>query len=187
MIYIIITVVTIVLIYIFFLLGHNKLVFQTATIDGKYYLVNNLPDKQNAANTLAIIRSKLITLVSKLSKSFQYSDGLMEKLVNVIFMENPILIPDKSMTSYSVNKGEKIILCLRDVTTMKIHDLNLLIYVGIHELGHVACPEYGHTPLWESIFADLLREAIRERIYIDENYTMNPQNYCGLIVDERII
>ena len=40
---------------------------------------------------------------------------------------------------------------------------------------------------WQGIFADLLREGIRVGVYVDENYIMNPQNYCGLILDERVI
>lgn len=187
MIYIVITIVTIILIYIFFLLRTNKLIGEKSSIDNKIYLVNNLPDKQQAADTLATIRNRLITLVSKLSDSFKYSDGLMEKLINIEFMENPILIPNKTMTSYSVNKGEKIILCLRDVSNFKIHDINTLMYVAIHELAHVACPEYGHTQLWQEIFADLLKEAIRIGVYDDENYVMTPKNYCGMILDERVI
>ena len=61
------------------------------------------------------------------------------------------------------------------------------MYVSIHELAHVACPEYGHTQLWQEIFADLLKEAIRIGVYEDENYIMTPKNYCGMILDERII
>jgi hypothetical protein len=187
MIYIVITVVTIILIYIFFALRKNKLIYQKSLVDGRTYLVNNLVDKQEAADTLATIRNRLITLVEKLNPEFDFANGLMDKLENVEFMENAALVPDITMTSYSVNKGEKIVFCLRDVTTGKIHDINLLMYVAIHELAHCACKEYGHTKLWESIFGDLLREGIRVGVYKDENYTINPQNYCGLILDERII
>lgn len=187
MIYIVIVVVTIILIYIFFVLGKNKLIYQKSLIDGRTYLVNNLLDKQNAADMLATIRNKLIVLVSKLKPEYEFGKGLMEKLENVEFMENPALVPDTSMTSYSVNKGEKIVFCLRDVTTGKMHDINLLMYVAIHELSHVASKSYGHTEEWQGIFADLLREGIRVGVYVDENYIMNPQNYCGMILDERII
>ena len=55
-------------------------------------------------------------------------------------------------TSYSINKGEELSFCLRSKSTGKLHDINLLMYVAVHELAHTACPETGHTPLFNKIF-----------------------------------
>jgi hypothetical protein len=186
MLYIVITIITIITIYIFFKLHSNKLVFQKSTIDGRNYLVNNLIDKQEAADTLAEIRRRIILLVSKLSPDFKYQDGLLDKVKTMDIMENPIIIPDPSVTSYTINKS-KFVFCLRDSATGKIHEINTLMYITLHELGHVCSPEFGHTELWQSIFKDLIKEGIRVGVYEDQNYVTNPINYCGLIVDERLI
>ena len=66
-----------------------------------------------------------------------------KKEINI--METPA---DEKNTSYTINKGEKIVICLRSKFLNEIHDINTIMYVVIHELAHVACPEFGHTPLF---------------------------------------
>jgi hypothetical protein len=99
-------------------------------------------------------------------------------------METP---GDEKYTSYTVNKGEKIYFCLRSKVLNEIHDMNTLLYVVIHEMSHIACPEYGHTPLFYSIFRFLLRIGIDIGIYKDVDYRYNPANYCGMTINEYIL
>lgn len=148
--------------------------------DGQYYLVHNVKDRQNAANKLADIKTRLMDLTD---------DGgiLRSKLQHTQFEENPSMHPGSSSTSYSINKGEKIVMCLRDPRTQKIHDDNTLMYVAIHEAAHVACPEVGHTKTFQKHFTRLLKEAIRRGIYTDINYNKTPAPYCGIRIYERIL
>ena len=90
-------------------------------------------------------------------------------------------------TSYSINKGEELSFCLRSKSTGKLHDINLLMYVAVHELAHTACPETGHTPLFNQIFKFLLERAIEIKLYYYEDYTSNPVEYCGMNLYTNIL
>lgn len=99
-------------------------------------------------------------------------------------METP---QDEKYTSYTINKGEKIVFCLRSKLLDNIHDTNTLMYVVIHEMAHVGCPEYGHTPLFKKIFKFLLQQSIVIGIYKPVDYRINPQNYCGMTINEYLL
>ena len=60
----------------------------------------------------------------------------------------------KGKKSYTINK-KRIHICLKDEKG-DYYDQNMLIYVTIHELAHVKCPEVGHTDLFYTIFNELL-------------------------------
>jgi predicted metal-dependent hydrolase len=86
-----------------------------------------------------------------------------------------------------VNKGEEIIFCLRSKNNDKLHDLNLLMYVALHEFAHVACPEIGHTPLFKKIFKFFIEVSIILKIYEYTDYSNNIKEYCGIYINESII
>ena len=99
-------------------------------------------------------------------------------------METP---DDEKNTSYTINKGEKIVICLRSKLLSEIHDINTIMYVVIHELAHVACPEFGHTPLFKKIFIFLLKESYKINIYTPIDYRKKPQDYCGMTINEYLL
>lgn len=65
--------------------------------------------------------------------------------------------------SYTINK-KKIYLCLKDEKN-SYYNMNMLMYVAIHELAHVLCNEIGHTPKFHRIFDNLLKKAHELKIY----------------------
>jgi hypothetical protein len=65
--------------------------------------------------------------------------------------------------SYTINK-QKVYLCLKDENG-KYYEMNMLIYVALHELAHVLCDEIGHTDKFKRIFEDLLIDAENKGIY----------------------
>ena len=72
---------------------------------------------------------------------------------SIIFREST---DDSKFTSYSINKGEEIVFCLRCKKTNQLHNINELMYVAIHEISHVACPEIGPMCCAKNfMFADL--------------------------------
>ena len=101
--------------------------------------------------------------------------------------ENDKLLPDKNYTSFNENKGQRIVLCLRDVKTLQLHNSNLVMYVALHELAHMACPEYGHTPLFVEIFKYILITAIELNIYQKQDFQSSPQTYCGITIREKLV
>jgi hypothetical protein len=95
--------------------------------------------------------------------------------------------PNSDLTAYSVNKGQEFSICLISKKTGKIHDINLLMYVVIHEMSHFACPEIGHGDLFKKIFKKFTEESIKIGIYNKVDYSITPQEYCGLILNSTIV
>ena len=63
-----------------------------------------------------------------------------------------------------LNKYKQGFLILKDENG-KYYEMNMLIYVALHELAHVLCDEIGHTDKFKRIFEDLLIDAENKGIY----------------------
>jgi hypothetical protein len=156
-----------------------------AKTDGSDYIVQNKKDKQQAAELLALIKQKLIQLVDKCKQKHKDHDGVLRLAERF----NPDVISeggkDKSYTTYTLNKGEKIVFCLRARDeTDNLHDLNLLAFVAIHELAHIMTLSTGHTEEFQKNFTFLLKEAVEFGLYTPENFRSNPTTYCGIAVTD---
>lgn len=170
---------------------YDNLVKIKSPIDNNFYWVRDKTDKFQAANTLAKIKINMKKLVSylqqnqtKFPENMSYIKDLVSRTKKINIMETP---QDEKYTSYTINKGEKIVFCLRSKLLDNIHDMNTLMYVVIHEMAHVGCPEYGHTPLFKKIFKFLLEQSIVIGIYKPIDYRINPQNYCGMTINEYLL
>lgn len=170
---------------------YDNLIKIKSPIDNEYYWVREKNDKIKAANTLANIKINMKKLINYLQinqnmfpENLSYIKDLVRRTKKINIMETP---QDEKYTSYTVNKGEKIVFCLRYKILDNIHDMNTLMYVVIHELAHVGCPEYGHTKLFKKIFKFLLQQSIIIGIYQPIDYRINPQNYCGMTINEYIL
>ncbi len=170
---------------------NDGLVKVKSTYDNNYYWVRNLPDKSSAANILAKIKKNMFVLINylkenqdKFPENLSYIKDLVRRTKDIVIMETA---NDEKYTSYTVNKGEKIVFCLRSKILDEIHDMNTLMYVVIHELGHVGCPEFGHTPLFKKIFTFLLEQSVIIGIYTPIDYRKNPQYYCGMTINEYLL
>jgi predicted metal-dependent hydrolase len=163
----------------------NDLTTVKSNIDGKNYQVRNLPDKQEAADLLAKIRIKLEKLVDSMNKKFS-EDSNVKQMVEK-FNPNNITESPKSnkYTSYSINKGEKIVFCIRQKNdTEELVDENTITFVAIHELAHIMTKSVGHTEEFWDNFKKLLKESVKIGIYDRENYTNDPREYCGIQVTD---
>ena len=170
---------------------YDNLVKIKSPIDNEYYWVRDNNNKIKAANTLANIKINMKKLVhylqtnqSKFPENMSYIKDLVSRTKKINIMETP---QDEKYTSYTINKGEKIVFCLRSKLFDNIHDTNTLMYVVIHEMAHVGCPEYGHTKLFKKIFKFLLQQSIIIGIYKPVDYRINPQNYCGMTINEYLL
>ena len=153
----------IIFIYLFIHINKKNLVY-IESIDGNKYMVNNIDNKEISANLLSQINKRIFLL----------KDYLFKNINKFLDKKNDILLLNKNLnnrtkiyeteidskyTSYSVNKGEELVFCLRSKKTTEFHDINLLMYVALHEISHLACKEIGHTQLFKdirlaSIFSD---------------------------------
>ena len=190
---IIIVAIFIAIIFILIWLNNKKLTYVKSDIDNEDYLVRDLSDKQSAANMLARIKKNIMILTDYLIENKDttfiefkpYIEQLSRNIKRVKITENDA---GNSYTSYSVNKGEQIVFCLRSRKQRdKIHDINLIMYVALHEISHVACPTYGHDELFKKIFAFFTRVAISINLYKYTPFNEQPTEYCGLIISESII
>jgi predicted metal-dependent hydrolase len=150
-------------------------------VDEKEYLVQYREDAVEAANLLAEIRRRLIMLAEHLRRAYP-PDEPMIVMMNKNF--NPDVIQERELnsqyTSYTENKGQKIVLCLQNEN--ELAPINLVMFVALHEFTHIICDEYGHTDKFWQQFATILQEAINIGIYIKQNYEKYPEEYCGIKV-----
>lgn len=149
-----------------------------SNIDNREYTVQTKADAQEAADLIAVIRQKLILLVNHLIKSNPGDSRteLLKENFNPDKLKEGIDNPE--YTSYSINKGEQIILCLRNKD--KLMDINTMMFVVLHELAHLATESIGHTPeFWEN-FKWILEESINIGIYVKQEFKKEPVEYCGM-------
>lgn len=159
-----------------------------STVDNNSYLVRNLPDKLEAANRLAEVRSRVLRLMKHFKQSNTDNQIALDILKN--FDADPTRFsestPDSSYTSYTLNKGEKIHVCLRQKNaTQDLVDVNILTFVTLHEIGHIGTREIGHTPLFWNNFAWILKQAEELGIYEFQNFAEQPVPYCGISITDQ--
>ena len=157
----------------------------TSKIDGKQYVVQNKPNKQIAADRLAQIKQNLKKLVSYCNNSFS-KDERVQRL-NLKFDPDAVAegSEDATYTTYTLNKGEKMVFCLRTRDYEdRIHDLNLLTFVAVHELGHICSVSTGHNDEFNKNFQFLIQQAVKCGIYTPEDYRIRPKKYCGIEVTD---
>tara|TARA_B100001540_G_C15816947_1_gene648205 strand:+ start:14853 stop:15509 length:657 start_codon:yes stop_codon:yes gene_type:complete len=177
----IVIVLILVIIYLVYLHNYNaNLLKVKSTIDNTEYYVQDKEDAQDAANLIAKIKDKLKSLIEHLSKQYPSDERTIRIKQN--YRENSLKegVDDPNYTSYSVNKGEQIILCLRNKD--KLMDLNTMMFVVLHEIGHLASESIGHTDEFWSNFKWILEESINIGIYVRQDFDSKPVEYCGMSI-----
>lgn len=180
------------IIIIYFLHKGTEFISVKSVIDEKYYNVMNKNDKKNAANMLALISKKLNQLSEylynnkhKFENYSKYLDRLHERLPKAKIAEGE---NDGVYTSYSVNKGDELIFCLRSIKNKdEMHDINLLMYVALHEIAHIACPDIGHDELFVEIFEFITKQAMEIGLYKKIDFNNLPTEYCGLVINGSVV
>jgi hypothetical protein len=176
--------VVIIVMYIRQYYGEVEIV--AARTDGRRYIVRKLPDAQEAAELLARINAKLQRLVAHMAAAYPTDASVRRLQANY----DPDALSEGGIevgyTSYSVNKGEKIIMCLRQRDDAFV-DENVLVYVAVHELGHLMTAEIGHVPVFWSNFKRLAEEAVAIGVYTRVDFDAAPQPYCGISISSSVI
>ena len=202
-----IIIIILVLVVLFIKKNYGEVEYKKSSIDNKTYLVKKLPDSQKAADILAGINIKIQRFIkhmlSKYADARVASDTKSDAsdpsdaasaaadVKRLYENYNPENISEGTSehgyTSYTINKGERIIVCIREKDTMKFSDENAVMYVVIHELTHMAITEIGHTPLFWDKFKWFLEEAVQIGIYKKVDYAKNPVNYCGIQLTTSVL
>lgn len=186
--------ITIIVIIIYLFLFHNKKnIILIEGRDKNKYLVYNDIQKEDSAILLSDVIKNMFTLRDHLYKNIdkypQFREYIKQLYTNLnknrsLIYEND---PKSKLTSFSVNKGEEIGFCLKSKKTGKMHELNLIMYVALHEMAHIACPEIGHGNLFKKIFKFLTEVAIEINIYNLDDYESKPIEYCGIMLSSNIL
>lgn len=174
---------------------NNNLVEMKSEIDGKYYMVqkNNKEEMQYAANMLSHLRIELKKLKDHLIKKYPNDTRIKRLKQRFDCQDSSILIENditSKFTSYTQNKGEKIVFCIRTKDNKKnqIHSKNLLIFVAIHEMAHIITESIGHDdPIFWENFKFLLEEAIKINVWTYIDFRNQPQEYCGMKITNPVV
>lgn len=153
--------------------------------NNKQYLVRSMENKNEAAILLSKVGEKLQSLVVKLVNKYPKDSRIktLSKRFNQYAMsETPGY---STYTSYSVNKGERMVFCIRSRTNpLEFIDMNTLLFVALHELAHVMTLSVGHNDEFWTNFRFLLAHAIHWKIYSPQNFKDNPKRYCGMTITD---
>lgn len=168
--------------------------------NGDTFLVRKATDQQQSANLLSDICLRIEKLIrflknnSKINKyNYQFSSTLGPKELNEGIKRLEKNFNKKSVyenrqfsegnTSFSVNKGERIIFCIRQKDGT-LCDINTMMFVAIHECAHLMAVSIGHTTEFWDYMRFLLKESIKCNIYDYVNYNHSPEDYCGMVIND---
>ena len=154
---------------------------------GRYVVKSSYPDSVGASDLLARLNAANTRLIGHLETKYagtSYGPGVKFLASNYngdVLQEN---IPRSTTnTSFVVNKGDVIKLCLRDPTKGgAFHDFDTLMFVNLHEVSHLLDRQYGHSESFWTGFKFILTEAKLLGIYNPVNYDKTPVNYCGMVI-----
>jgi hypothetical protein len=159
-----------------------------SNIDGRTYRVRDMPDKQQAADLMASVRQKIQQLYFAVKEKFPNKPQVRLWVQNFEPTSDRFLesTPDAEYTSYSVNKGEKVHLCLRqrEGQNERLIEENIMVFVALHEMAHVVTPSLGHGPDFWNNFGWILKQAEELGIYHYQDFKSRPVAYCGLQITD---
>jgi len=170
--------------------GPGNIVVMEAS-DGRRYSVQDLPGKHDALEMMSTINQNLEKVIQFYSGE-EYENDMPAKLLVQRYkpnrvMENSVTSSD---TSYSENKGEKIVICLRDKTSppdYPLIDINTVLFVVLHEMAHLmteSLSSHQHTREFWANFRRLLEDSSKIGIYTPVNYSRQPIPYCGMTITD---
>jgi hypothetical protein len=149
----------------------------------------------SASEMLAYLNNYCIVLMRHMRKKYLWDKKgtkqhanmtklLLDNYVSENIIENA---PTSTVnTSYVEDKGKVFAICLREKKSGKnlIHNKNILEFVVMHEMAHMASIAQGHEDMefWLN-FKILIKNAKEIGIHEPIDYKQYPVNYCSLEVN----
>jgi len=204
--YIIIAFIILVLIVVIFYYNNP---FISVEINGRQWkVIEDYDNNHQAAALLSDVHSSMIEFMRYLKSKYHIDEtddiiaeeglahekimqGDVYKIVDTLLSNyNPDVFYETdnrttTETSWTVNKGDAMYICLRDKENpIKLIDRNLVLFVMLHEASHIANYNgWGHPPRFWEVFKFILHEAEESGIMNNVDYSKHPQWYCGLYMD----
>jgi hypothetical protein len=162
-------------------------------IDGRdYYVHNKHENLQVAADMFAQINMITTDLINYVYNKYRNSPNerrkevvrnlMMRYDVNNLRENSPLNI--EKDTSYTINKGDIIAICIRSIGTHnQIHDIETILFVVIHEITHLSISAYDHPDEFWEVFKFMLIEAEEAGLYKSPNFAAEPREYCGIRIN----
>ena len=150
--------------------------------NGHSFPVLPTKDANSASSLLGTVSERITRLATVLYQRLPNHIGakrLFERWSPQLLAEGRFDID--GITSYTVNKGERIVLCLRSKQGV-LHSINMIMYVLLHELAHIMSVSHSITRHNEEFHDNLnllLKHAIDLQLY-DPNVSKKSQSYCGM-------
>lgn len=146
-------------------------------------------DDLSTMETIMGIKYTTTKFINRLLDKYQNNPRVLRELTILVEKHQPWNYRENYFgkgTSYTVNKGDELYLCVKDPETGQIHDNNTLMYVTLHELAHIMTESFGHDDMtfWEN-FKFLLSEAVEQKIYTPIDYSKFPVRYCKMTIDDN--
>jgi hypothetical protein len=195
---IILSLILVLVIYLFYHYVYDGTRLVKSKLDNRFYSVRNSYGKETKADLLALINLKLDTIVKQLQESSNRENPAVARLVanwnrGVTIKEIGKLESD---AAYVINK-QFMSFCLPDDISSSLSKINLMTYVGIHELAHIMSVETGHGDEFIKNFEFLLNYAKQINyldplsnkylpVYIPLNKLNTDDNYCGVALINSI-
>lgn len=171
-----------------------ELQFQQFEIANKKYLIEKnrtVYDKNESLQNLIFIRNNLNSLIDYMIEKYPNDNNIIrmkERFKNTVIKEANFNKNEPNSSSYTINKGDLMVICLR-TEDGQIVDKNTLLYVGIHELAHIYSSSIDTTShskeFWDNM-RYLIGEAINAGIYKYIDYKQNPVKYCGIHISSNL-
>lgn len=164
-------------------------VYVRSRTDNQRYLVRNNEFKQEAADLLGSLNQRITILLNDLrTATHSIPPNMRDAAERITRLYRPKSLSENVFrkdehTSYTLNKGQEVALCLRDGADQHFEPINKLMFVLLHEISHVGAKsssEGKHNREFWDVFAFIYQRAIALGIYKYEDYNTRPQTYCGV-------
>lgn len=180
---------------------YNETSYVKSKVDNNNYIIRrgnkNEVYLKDSADRLAEINLRIIKLIDHLDKKYQtdisknyFIKYLKQNYKSDILSEAAF---DNRYTTYTIDKQDMHV-CLRTRDKNEdLYDINLLMYVILHELAHLCNydrlgnPIIGHGIEFKNIFRFLIIESININIYKYTDYSETPHEYCGIMISTTIL
>lgn len=191
-------IIVLVLLVIFYCWSQRDKYVIRQTKYGPYHVLRRFSNCQEAADLMALVNHNLLQFMRVLKGKYDNSQHQAENpdvwnMVDAVLHDfNPEAIYEndpqniRGDTSYTVDKGRAIYMCVRDRRDpMHIIDYNTVMFVMLHEVGgHIGNYNgWGHPKRFWEIFKFFLREATIAGVYTPIDYVKNNKMYCGLNIN----